>query len=382
MLPSVPEIDFDDLLHREPASMDLEDVRGCLLDQVVMVTGGAGSIGSELARQVARLGPRRLVIVDRDENSVFYVERELRDIYPNLALEIVLGDVCDGARMAGVYRSERPGLVLHAAAYKHVPLMEAHPDQAVYNNVGGTRTLVDLALRYGVGRFINVSTDKAVNPTSVMGATKGVAEQIVQQASQRAAGDQRFASVRFGNVLGSRGSVVPLFREQIRVGGPVTITHPEMRRYLMTHREAAQLMLQAAAFAKNGAVYVLDMGEPVRIVDLARNLIVLAGLVPHEDIAIEYTGLRPGEKLVEELVAHNEEMSASRHEMIFQAQKRKLPSTSFESNLGELFAAAASRDVRAIRDVLGTIIPSYRWAEAGQAVPTTADRVAAADRRL
>jgi len=261
--------------------------------------------------------------------------------------------------MEYVFQTIRPDVVFHAAAHKHVPMMENNPDEAVFNNVGGTKNVVELSLEYGVKRFVNISTDKAVNPTSVMGASKRVAEYLVQRAARRAREGQAFVSVRFGNVLGSRGSVIPLFRQQIRQGGPVTVTHPEVKRYFMTIPEAAQLVLQAGGMAENGAVYVLDMGEPVRIVDLAEELIRLSGFEPGKDIEIVITGLRPGEKLFEELLTAEEGTTASRHEKIYVAKNSGIPEEKLDLLLKELFDAARKRDGQSIRKVFKKLIPTY-----------------------
>ncbi len=271
----------------------------------------------------------------------------------------MVADVRDREKMEYVFAVYRPQVVFHAAAHKHVPMMELNPDEAIFNNVGGTKNLVELALKYGVERFVNISTDKAVNPTSVMGASKRVAEYLVEWAARRAKPGQVFVSVRFGNVLGSRGSVIPLFKEQIRAGGPVTVTHPEMTRYFMTIPEAAQLVLQAGGLGQNGAVYVLDMGEPVKIVDLARDLIRLSGLEPGVDIEIVFTGVRPGEKLFEELLTAEEGTEASKHEKIFVARNRGVPDEVLERLLERLFEAAAARDPEKILGVLKELIPTY-----------------------
>lgn len=356
----IREVDVEDLLRREPVRLNLEEIAGYLENRVVLVTGAGGSIGSEIVRQVARFRPRRVILLGRGENSLYQIEREIERNWPELAWRTVVADVRDREKLQYVFSVYRPEVVFHAAAHKHVPMMELNPDEAILNNVGGTKNLVELALEHGVERFVNISTDKAVNPTSVMGASKRVAEYLVQWAARRAREGQVFVSVRFGNVLGSRGSVIPLFKEQIRLGGPVTVTHPEMMRYFMTIPEAAQLVLQAGGLGQNGAVYVLDMGEPVKIVDLARDLIRLSGLEPGVDIEIVFNGVRPGEKLFEELLTAEEGTEASKHEKIFVARNSGVPDEVLEPLLEKLFEAAATRDPEKLRDTLKALIPTYQ----------------------
>lgn len=356
----IREVDVEDLLRREPVQLDLEEIARYLAGRVVLVTGAGGSIGSEIVRQVARFRPGRVILLGRGENSLFRIERELERTWPELAWRTVVADVRDRAKMEYVFSTYGPQVVFHAAAHKHVPMMEQNPDEAIFNNVGGTKNLVELALVHDVERFVNISTDKAVNPTSVMGASKRVAEYLVQWAAKRAAPGQAFVSVRFGNVLGSRGSVIPFFKEQIASGGPITVTHPEMKRYFMTIPEAAQLVLQAGGLGQNGAVYVLDMGEPVKIVDLARDLIRLSGLEPGVDIDIIFTGVRPGEKLFEELLTAEEGTVASRHEKIFVARNNGLPDEVLKKLLDNLFEAAAKRDFSKVRSALKELIPTYQ----------------------
>jgi FlaA1/EpsC-like NDP-sugar epimerase len=283
----------------------------------VLVTGGAGSIGSELVRQIARFKPSSITVFDHSENALFFLERELRKDFPGVSFRFAVGSIRDEQRVQAAFDEARPNVVYHAAAHKHVPLMEANPGEAVRNNVLGTKTVADAADRFACDAFVMISTDKAVRPTSVMGATKRVAEMYVQSLSRRSR--TRFVAVRFGNVLGSNGSVVPLFRQQIESGGPVLVTHPEMRRYFMTIPEASQLVLQASALGSGGEIFILDMGEPVKIVDLARDLIELSGFRPQIDIDIQFTGTRPGEKLYEELMLDGE-ASATAHPKIRVAQ--------------------------------------------------------------
>lgn len=354
----VREVDVADLLRREPVKLDLAHIAAYLAGRTILVTGAGGSIGSEIVRQAARFRPQRLILLGRGENSLWQIEQELRRDQPGLHFVVVVADVRDRDKLAHVFAAERPDVVFHAAAHKHVPLMEANPDEAVLNNVGGTRNVVDMALEYGVGHLVNISTDKAVNPTSVMGATKRVAEYLVAAAARRAAPKQVFVSVRFGNVLGSRGSVIPLFREQIRRGGPITVTHPDMRRYFMTIPEAAQLVLQAAGLGGNGSVYVLDMGEPVRIVDLAEDLIRLSGLVPGRDVEIVFTGIRPGEKLFEELLTAEEGTEASRFDKIYVARNVYPCHGGLAAEIDQLLAYAESRDYAGVRRALRALIPS------------------------
>ncbi|MFN4074113.1 MAG: polysaccharide biosynthesis protein [Thermus sp.] len=355
----IREVRLEDLLRREPVRLDLGEIAGYLEGRVVLVTGAGGSIGSELVRQVARFHPEQVVLLGRGENSLFLLEKELEANWPELRYKVVVADVRDRDRLRRIFQLYRPQVVFHAAAHKHVPLMEANPDEAIFNNVRGTQNVVELCLEFGVERLVNISTDKAVNPTSVMGASKRVAEQVVAWGASQAALGQVFVSVRFGNVLGSRGSVVPLFMEQIKRGGPVTVTHPEMRRYFMTIPEAAQLVLQAGGIGENGRVYVLDMGEPVRILDLAKDLIRLAGLEPYRDIDIVFTGIRPGEKLFEELLTAEEGTEASRHEKIWVAKGAQVP-PGFSQLLEELYGLARQGDDLLVRQALKRLVPSYR----------------------
>lgn len=314
------EVQVEDLLGRDPVQLDLDSIAAYLEDKVVLVTGAGGSIGSELCRQVARFKPKILVLLDNTENNLFDIEQELNERCPDLKLSAELADIRDEIHIKRVFEFYLPQVVFHAAAYKHVPMMERFPEHAVSNNVHGTYIVASAAKRYGCGTFIFVSTDKAVNPSSVMGASKRAAELVVQHFNEQCKKenlDTRFAAVRFGNVLGSRGSVIPTFKRQISMGGPVTVTHPDMVRYFMTIPEAVQLIIQAGSFAKGGEIFVLDMGEPVRILDLAKDLIRLSGLTPDKDIEIKFTGIRPGEKLREELFTDQEKMSATKYSRIY-----------------------------------------------------------------
>ncbi|MBN1313422.1 MAG: polysaccharide biosynthesis protein [Anaerolineae bacterium] len=355
----IREVRLEDLLRREPVSLNLEEIAGYLDDRVILITGAGGSIGSELVRQIARFHPTRVVLLGHGEHSLYKLERELDRSWPELSYSTVIANLQSRRKIAHVVEHYRPGVIFHAAAHKHVPLMEMNPDEAILNNVGGTKNLVDAALDYGVTRFINISTDKAVNPTSVMGASKRIAEYLVQWASQQVPEGHIFASVRFGNVLGSRGSVVPLFQEQIRCGGPVTVTDPDMTRYFMTIPEASQLVLEAGGLGENGVVYVLDMGEPVKIITLARDLIELSGLVPDEDIEVKFAQIRPGEKLYEELFDPREGMVRSSQPKIFVARQNGLPEGDVVAVVEQLLSAAAEVDVKRVRDMLKKVVPGY-----------------------
>jgi FlaA1/EpsC-like NDP-sugar epimerase len=298
------DVQVEDLLGREPVELDVESISKKLKGKTILVTGAGGSIGSEICRQICKFGPKKIVLLGHGENSIYQIDMELKNLYKNgLELVPVIGDVQDRSRIFDVMSEHRPDVVYHAAAHKHVPLMEYNPREAVKNNVFGTKNVAEAADAFGVKNFVLVSTDKAVNPTNVMGSTKRFAELIIQQLDKQS--ETKYVAVRFGNVLGSRGSVIPLFKKQIQAGGPVTVTHPEMTRYFMTIPEASRLVLQAGALARGGEIFVLDMGEPVRIVDLARNLIALSGF-SIEEIGIQFTGLRPGEKMYEELLNENE----------------------------------------------------------------------------
>jgi FlaA1/EpsC-like NDP-sugar epimerase len=357
----IRDVDVEDLLGREAVNLNVAEISEYVKGRTVLVTGAGGSIGSEIVRTVADFSPKEVILLGRGENSLYHIEQEVRRVWPHVRHHLVVADVRDHVKMKHVFEHYQPEVVFHAAAHKHVPMMEANPDEAVLNNIGGTKNLVELALAHQVRRFVNISTDKAVNPTSVMGATKRVAEQLVSWAAAQAKPGQVFVSVRFGNVLGSRGSVIPLFKEQILRGGPVTVTHAEMTRYFMTIPEACQLVLQAGGLGENGSVYILDMGEPVKIVDLAVDLIRLSGLRPHQDIEIVFSGMRQGEKLFEELLTAEEGTQASRHQRIFTARKSGLPAD-FAQSLDTLFEAAERRDASRIRNMLKYVIPTYQGA--------------------
>lgn len=311
----IKDVEVDDLLKREPVKLDLDEIAHYLTGKIVLVSGAGGSIGSELCRQISLHSPGKLVMLDYAENNLFEIENEIKERYPELSFALELADIKDRERMFAVFEKYQPHVVFHAAAYKHVPMMEKHPVEAVKNNIFGTCNIAEAADRFKAGTFIFISTDKAVNPSNVMGATKRIAELIVKEMNMKS--QTAFAAVRFGNVLGSRGSVVPIFKKQIESGGPVTVTHPEMTRYFMTIPEAAQLVIQAGAMAKGGEIFILDMGDPVKIMDLAHDMIRLMGYEPEEDIEIKIIGPRPGEKLHEELFTAREQMAATRHDRIF-----------------------------------------------------------------
>jgi FlaA1/EpsC-like NDP-sugar epimerase len=346
---------IDDLLGREPVSLDWESIRAGLTGKRVLVTGGGGSIGAELCRQIARLDPAGLVVLDNSEFNLYRIDYRLKAEFPDLMIETVLGDVCDPATVETVMQRARPEVVFHAAAYKHLPMLQNQVREAFRNNVVGTRRVADTAVRYGVGTFVLISTDKAVNPCNVMGATKRIAELYVQHLNQSA--NTRFITVRFGNVLNSTGSVVPLFNEQIRRGGPVTVTHPEITRYFMTIAEAGQLILQAGVLGRGGEVFVLDMGEPVRIGFLAEQLIRLAGKEPGRDIEIVYTGLRPGEKLFEELFHEDESYATTAHEKIFLSQGASQGLDGIDDKLRRAEAAVMRYDNNELRSILLELVP-------------------------
>ena len=348
------EVSIEDLLGREPVTLDWQAISRGLADKAVMVTGGGGSIGSELCRQIARLSPKALIVFENSEFNLFRVERELRRDFPNLVLHARLGDVCDQSAVRFAFSEYRPDVVFHAAAYKHVPMLQGQSREAVHNNVLGTRNVALAAAGLGCESFVLISTDKAVNPTNVMGATKRAAEIVCQNLGRHVR--TRFITVRFGNVLDSAGSVVPIFREQIAAGGPVTVTHADITRYFMTIPEASQLILQAAVAGEGGEIFVLDMGQPVRIVDLARDLIRLSGFT-EEEIPIEFSGLRPGEKLFEELSTDAEHMDKTRHPKIFIGRIAARPLAEVHDGLARLAAAADEPDPRAVRAALRAVVP-------------------------
>ena len=363
----IREVDIEDLLGRETVKIDLDEVAAYITGKTVLVTG-CGSIGSELCRQAAAQRPKRLIIFDIYENNAYDIQMELRRTHPELDLVVLIGSVRDRERVMQVFDRYRPDLVCHAAAHKHVPLMETSPFEAIKNNVFGTYNVAQAADRFGTQRFILISTDKAVNPTNVMGASKRLCEMIVQMMNDRSATE--YVAVRFGNVLGSAGSVIPLFRKQIRSGGPVTVTDKRVIRYFMTIPEAVQLIFQAGAYARGGEIFVLDMGEPVRIDDLARNMIRLSGFEPDVDIPIVYTGLRPGEKLYEELLLSGEGMQKTKNDLIYIGHEIAFDPAAFEENL-MLLRAIPESDEPALRAKLRELVPTFH-APDGQTLPQNA----------
>jgi len=349
------DVNLEDLLRREPVKLDVALMRRQLREKRVLITGAGGSIGSEICRQVAKLSPGKLYLLGKSENNIFEIERELLGNYPHLEIEPIIADVRDEKRIRAIFAERRPEIVFHAAAHKHVPLMESQPVEAVQNNIFGTMVVAKAAISVETECFVMVSTDKAINPSSVMGVTKRVAEMVI--CSLNGKSSTKFTAVRFGNVLGSRGSVVQLFRKQIARGESLTITHPEMCRYFMTIPEASQLVLQASAMALGGEVFVLDMGEPIKITDLACNLIELTGLTPYKDINIEYTGLRPGEKLFEEILSAEEGSTATKHEKIYMANLKNVD----EDKLNEgLIALKNLDDSDKIINALAKLVPTYQ----------------------
>ncbi len=349
-------VDVNDLLGRDPVEVDLDSIMGYVSGQVVMVTGGGGSIGSELCRQIASHNPKQLIIVDIYENSAYDIQQELLQKYENLNLVTLIASVRNTKRMDEIFAAYRPKIVYHAAAHKHVPLMEDSPNEAIKNNVLGTWKVVQAADKYHVRRFVMISTDKAVNPTNIMGASKRICEMIIQTYNNRSSTE--YVAVRFGNVIGSNGSVIPLFKKQIAAGGPVTVTHPDIIRYFMTIPEAVSLVLQAGAYAKGGEIFILDMGEPVRILDLAKNLILLSGHKPGEDIRIVFSGLRPGEKLYEEMLMEEEGMQDTANRLIHIGKPIQFDEDEFLKRLEELrdYVVTEPDD---IRQYVQRIVPTY-----------------------
>lgn len=347
-------VSIEDLLERDEVRLDMDIVEHYIRDKVVLVTGAGGSIGSEICRQIMRVGPKMLLLLGHGENSIYLINQELKNIYKDGPIIPIIADIRDKQQLDQIFTQYNPQVVFHAAAHKHVPLMEIQPMAAVLNNIYGTRNVADVAGRHGVERFVMISTDKAVNPTSVMGATKRVAEKVI--ISMNDTYDTKYITVRFGNVLGSRGSVIPLFKKQIEAGGPVTVTDPEMTRYFMTIPEASQLVLQAGAMGKGGEVFLLDMGEPVKIIDLARNMIRLSGLEPDKDIHIKITGLRPGEKKYEELLTSEEGTNRTNHTKIFEAALETVDRDWLMKKIGTFDSCETDMDVIG---VLQDIIPTY-----------------------
>lgn len=359
----VRDVALEDLLGRDPIRLELDRIRAFIEGKRVLVTGAAGSIGSEICRQVSRFNPARIILFDNSESPLFTIHRELAASYPNLHHTAIIGDIRDNARVEGIFDNCLPQVVFHAAAYKHVPLMEDNSAEAANNNVHGTRVVAEAANRFKVESFVMISTDKAVNPTNVMGASKRAAELVVQSLARRSS--TRFVTVRFGNVLGSAGSVIPIFKEQIASGGPVTVTHPEVTRFFMSIPEASQLVLQAGSMGAGGEIYLLDMGEPVRIVTLAEQLIQLSGFIPYEDIEIEFTGLRPGEKLYEELLIDGEGVQPTSHEKIMIARAMVVDRELLLVQLEELYQLQRAIDQPGVIAKLREIVPEFKPEKAG-----------------
>ena len=351
------DVSIEDLLGREPVDLHMDTIGSYITGKVIIVTGGGGSIGSEICRQVALHDPKQLIIVDIYENNAYNIQLELKKNYPNLNLETLIASVRDKKRIEDIFETYRPDIVYHAAAHKHVPLMEDSPDEAVKNNVLGTYNVASAANKYHVKKMVLISTDKAVRPTNVMGASKRICEMIIQMFAQIS--PTEYAAVRFGNVLGSNGSVIPIFRQQIKNGGPVTVTHPDIIRYFMTIPEAVNLVLQCGAYAKGGEIFILDMGEPVKILDLAKKMIRLSGHVPGEDIKIEFTGLRPGEKLYEELLIDEDNLVETENDRIFVAQMGEIDVDVVGRKINGLIEKAYEED-KDIREEIKEIVPEYK----------------------
>ncbi|HTP64251.1 MAG TPA: nucleoside-diphosphate sugar epimerase/dehydratase [Geobacteraceae bacterium] len=353
----VKDVEIEDLLGRDPVVLDKRGITGFLTGKRVMVSGAAGSIGSEICRQVANYSPMKLILFDNAETPLYHIEKDLASSFPGLAVIPVIGDIRDSAKVAAVFNEFTIDVVFHAAAYKHVPLMEYNPAEAVTNNIMGTRVMADAACRAGVEKFVMISTDKAVNPTSIMGASKRVAELYVQALAGKCG--TRFATVRFGNVLGSNGSVIPMFREQLNNGGPLTVTDPEVKRYFMTIPEATQLVLQAGCLSRGGEIFVLDMGEPLSILKLAQELIRLSGLIPYEDIDITFTGLRPGEKLFEEIILEGEGIEPTAHEKIKVLSPAAHDPRKLEIEMERLFHHAKMSNIHGLMSSLRRLVPEF-----------------------
>jgi len=353
----IRDIDINDLLGRETVQLDLDLIEAFAKDKIILVTGAGGSIGSEMCRQLCKFEPELLLLVEQAENPLFYIEKELHKQYPQVSMETIICDITDKPRAEEIFERYKPQVVIHAAAHKHVPLMELNPSEAIKNNVGGTKTVADAADKFSITNFVMISTDKAVNPTSVMGSSKRIAEIYIQDLSRTS--NTHFVTVRFGNVLDSEGSVVPIFKKQIAEGGPITVTHPDMKRYFMTIPEASQLVLQAATMGKGGEIFVLDMGEPVKIVDLARELITLSGFRPGEDIEVVFTGPRPGEKLFEELRIKGEDMQHTRHSKISIWKNIPMERDKLCAGINELMNIAKNQNNSEIIQKIKELVPEY-----------------------
>ena len=357
------DVDLRDLIGREEVKLDKSGIEKYINNKIVLVTGGGGSIGSELCRQIAKFNPKLLLILDIYENNAYDLQNELSYNEPNLNKKVIIASVRDKARLSQIISAYKPNIIFHAAAHKHVPLMEDNPPEAIKNNVIGTLNMAQLASQYKVEKFVLISTDKAVNPTNVMGATKRLCEMIVQAVNNERGNKTEFVAVRFGNVLGSNGSVIPLFKRQIKNGGPLTLTHKDITRYFMLIPEAAQLVLQAGAYAKGGEIFVLDMGKPVKIYDLAENLIRLSGYTPNSDIKIEITGLRPGEKLYEELLMNNDNLTKTAHNKIFIDKPETISLNKIIKQIDDLLFVAKIGNKNMLKDKLKEIVPTYNSPE-------------------
>ena len=357
---NLKKVKFEDLLGRDPITLDLEKIQNGLIGKTILVTGGAGSIGSEIARQLTRFNTKQLILVDQAETPSFYLGEELKNKIPGCKFRIIIGDVTRREYMEKIFRKYKPEVVFHAAAYKHVPIMEIHPHEAFRVNVGGTKIISELAIKYKAEKFVMISSDKAVNPTNVMGATKKICEMLVHAQSRREGIETQFITTRFGNVLGSNGSVIPLFNKQIADGGPVTITDPEITRFFMTIPEACQLVLEAGFMGNGGEIYVFDMGEPVKVLDIAINLIRLSGLEPHKDIKIKYIGLRPGEKLFEELFSVDEPMIPTHHPKISIAQVADLDFATINAKIDKILLSLNKMSETLVIEEMQAIVPGYK----------------------
>ena len=355
---SIRNVEIEDLLERDSIVLDNKLISEDIYSKTILVTGGGGSIGSELCRQIIKYKPETLIILDIYENTTYELQNELEELYPEQKLEVLIASVRDEKRLNEIFQMYHPDIVFHAAAHKHVPLMEFSPCEAIKNNVFGTYNVAKCAANHGVGRFVMISTDKAVNPTNIMGASKRMCEMMIQMLNGRS--KTNFVAVRFGNVLGSNGSVIPLFKKQIEAGGPVTVTHPDIIRYFMTIPEAVSLVLEAGAYAKGGEIFVLDMGEPVKILDLAENLIKLSGYKVGEDIEIVFTGLRPGEKMYEELLMKEEGMKTTANKMIFVGKPIEFDEAEFEAHLNALQETILAGEAD-IRPMVKEIVPTYQY---------------------
>ena len=353
----IRDVDISDLLGRKEVQLDLDIIKDFLNNKVIMVTGAGGSIGSEMCRQVCNFGPELLLLVEQAENPLFEIDNELKRKFPDVQTKAVICDITDSVRVDNIFEQFKPEVVIHAAAHKHVPLMETNPGEGIKNNIIGSMTVAKAAGKFKASNFVMISTDKAVNPTSLMGSSKRIAEMFVQDFNSNS--ETHYVTVRFGNVLGSNGSVIPIFKKQIEAGGPVTVTHPEMQRYFMTIPEASQLVLQAATMGHGGEIFVLDMGEPVKIVDLARELITLSGFKPGEEIEIQFSGMRPGEKLFEELSIEGEDMQTTRHPKIGIWKNKIMVREKLYSNIEELIRVAQTQDHDLIVEHIKKLIPEY-----------------------